>query len=147
LILWARHAAWLNAIPHDKNKPITERKDTRTRLERLEASGSQQVNMPELELAGYIAELAVEIGFARSTPLDWSELKAYSEMTGIYLTPWESKVIRQMSLAYVGQAAVSSDQECLPPYFGVNGKIDIEQRRKSVDDALRKALKPRGKKK
>lgn len=101
--------------------------------------------MPPLDGLGYIADMASEVGIARQTPVDWSEIEAYNRLSGVGITPWEARVIRKMSLAYVDQAIKSVEPHCLPPHYTDN-RTD-EERRQQVDQSIRRVFGARGKRK
>jgi hypothetical protein len=78
--------------------------------------------MPPLPLP-HMIERWSEIGLTGSngmsaTPLSWAEIAAWQTCTGIKLSPWESRLIRALSLAYVAQSRISEDETCPPPWRG-----------------------------
>ena len=123
----------------------TNVRENKTRLEKLKAQDSQQINMPTLGEVAYVADFASDIGIARAEPVGWVEIAAYESLIGCKLTPWESRTIRKMSLAYVDQAYKSIESSCLPPHYTDN-RTDAE-RRAQVDESIRRVFDGRRKKK
>ena len=97
--------------------------------------------MPDLGDVEYMAEIANDVGIARQNPVDWVEIRAFTEATGIYLTAWEAKWLRQMSVAYVNQAFKSTDPACLPPTFTDNRTA--EERNNEVAATFRRIVEAR----
>lgn len=75
--------------------------------------------MPDSSEADYIISLLAEIGEAKSgeslTSIDWLDIKAFSEVMGIELSPWEAESLMFLSSAYVSQYYMSMDVSCLSP--------------------------------
>lgn len=73
--------------------------------------------MPEIEYGGHILDYLRELGTLKGgEPLPFSEIESWSRMTGVELTSWEVSTIRKMSEAYCGQANISTDIKCPPPW-------------------------------
>jgi hypothetical protein len=86
------------------------------------------VQMPPLPLP-HLIERWTEIGMTGSngmsaTPLSWVEISAWQANTCIRLSPWEARIIRALSLAYVGQSRVSEEETCPSPWHGVVTEAD-----------------------
>ncbi|WP_082452791.1 hypothetical protein [Sphingomonas sp. Leaf208] len=78
--------------------------------------------MPPLPLP-HLIERWTEIGMTGSngmsaTPLSWTEIAAWQANTCIRLSPWEARIIRALSLAYVGQSRDSEEETCPSPWRG-----------------------------
>jgi len=78
--------------------------------------------MPPLPLP-HMIERWTEMGMTGSngmsaTPLNWAEIAAWQANTCVKLTPWESRLIRALSLAYVAQSRISEEETCPPPWTG-----------------------------
>lgn len=81
------------------------------------------VQMPPLPLP-HMVERWTEIGMTGSngmsaTPLSWAEISAWQANTCIRLSPWEARMIRALSLAYIGQSRISEEETCPPPWRGM----------------------------
>jgi len=66
-------------------------------------------------------------------PLSWSELKAFTDLSGYALTGWESEQIIAMSRAFCSMNAKAQKIGCPAPYL--NG-IDSEDAVQSVRDKV-----------
>lgn len=97
------------------------------------------VMLPEVTLQ-YLVTWFEDVGPAMSggmgsAPLSHSEIRAWQDNMGLAITPWEARALRELSRAYVGQAAISDAPECPPPYK-VLGRVA----RAVVDDKIDKLL-------
>jgi hypothetical protein len=63
-------------------------------------------------------ELAYLYGYlCESGPLaTWGEIKAWAELNGIELEPWEARTLWEISCAYLEQIELSREPNCLPPW-------------------------------
>lgn len=78
--------------------------------------------MPPLPLP-HIIERWTEIGMTGSngmaaTPLAWAEIAAWQTSTCVRLSPWEARLIRALSIAYLHQRRISEDETCPSPWRG-----------------------------
>lgn len=93
--------AWLNTIPDG---------DKSTRQSWLEANGYEVV-YPECD-ADYILVYLQEIGMSLGDqPLNFSEIRAYQDVTGIDLQSWESRIIKRLSVAYLSESNLAKSQD------------------------------------
>lgn len=53
-----------------------------------------------------------------ATPLPWAEIAAWQANTGVRLSPWEARLMRALSIAYVHQSRISEDETCPSPWRG-----------------------------
>jgi hypothetical protein len=49
------------------------------------------------------------------TPLGWSDLRAYADLTGVDLAPWEARALRDLSRAYLSARESGQDLLSIPP--------------------------------
>lgn len=52
---------------------------------------------------------------AAPQPVLWSEIKAYAEATGAIVEPWEMRLVREMSSAYVRELQKGESIFVRPP--------------------------------
>lgn len=88
--------------------------------------------MPECG-ATHILEYLFEIGPTvplgmSSGPVPFSEIEAWQRVTGIELSPWESRVIRRLSRDYLEQSFESRDPGCEPPF----DSDEVESKRRDL---------------
>jgi hypothetical protein len=117
--------AWLNATPRppaDNPRSKTFNAATApTRRDRL-IQDRVPIQMPPVPLP-HLVQWWTEIGVVGSngmsaTVLPWSEIAAWQVNTSVKLSPWESRIIRALSQAYVQQSRISEDETCPPPWRG-----------------------------
>ena len=77
--------------------------------------------MPDVGDAEYVITYwqdlgMVEMGAMGPVPLSAREIISWQQCTGVELTSWEYRAIKQMSQAYLMQAKDSEKPECVPPF-------------------------------
>jgi len=80
----------------------------------------QDVELPEVGALKYLVGYLAEVGEAQQTgegiiATGWQDLKAWMELTGIRLTPFEALTLRRLSICYVSQFYRSEGVDCAPP--------------------------------
>lgn len=96
--------------------------------------------MPPLPLP-HIVEWWTELGMVGSngmspTALSWQEIAAWQSGTSVSLSPWEARLIRALSTAYVHQSRISEDETCPPPWCGAVTDIEKGQEVALLDAVL-----------
>lgn len=115
--------AWLHATP--KPPPGTKRAsaaaqvDKSSRLDKLKKDGVEP-QMPPNPAPHIVARL-IDIGITETTgmgpaPLSWGELSEWQRNTGVPLAPWEARLLRQLSLAYIAEGRRAESENCPPPW-------------------------------
>ncbi|MCR4297509.1 MAG: hypothetical protein NUV75_01965 [Gallionella sp.] len=123
LALYARHIAWLHAVPEVPGKKIAGADKPVSRLEKMRADMKDETYHPDMPpcdaeyLLAYLWDCgpAVSAGMG-DVPLRSEHLIAWQEETGIPLQPWEAKMLRSLSREYLAQAQKSEKPDCPPPY-------------------------------
>lgn len=100
--------------------------------------------MPEVE-AEYVIAYWQQCGMAgqgMSGPVGLTavELNAWEQSMGVELSPWEHKVIREMSRAYVAALHGGEEPDAPPPYGAAVVEVDRAAVSKKVSGAF-KSLK------
>ncbi len=109
------------------------------------AADSPLRRLPKASGYDYVVDTLCSAGIAMPgpVPLSYMEIRAWSELAGVELTPWEAETIRYMSDCYVGQLGKSRDPGALPPH----DERSMEQvRRQSSSQFQRLFVKFGGKK-
>lgn len=122
-----RHLAWLDASPKGQKKS--------RRYYFSQDDASNYINMPDVAGLTHIVHLFLEIigpYMGGLEALSMSEIKAWSELSGVELTPWEAVTIRNMSRAYVVQFNRSNDSMEAPPYYEDTGQVDVSAKFKAL---------------
>jgi hypothetical protein len=134
--------AWLHATP--KPDPRSKRAKAEHQpapISRLDQFRRKKavVAMPPNPMPHIITRL-VEIGLTESngmaaTPLSWREIDAWCARTGIDLSPWEARLMRSLSVAYLNEKAKAESETCPPPW-----RTEVTQREIDADEAALDAV-------
>ncbi len=125
--------AWLNATPKPdeatKRAKAGEREKCLSRIEQLKSDGIKP-QMPPNPMPHVVNRL-IEIGLTGSTgmgpvPLCWLEIDAWSRQTGIELMPWEARLIRALSTAYIAEGRKAESENCPPPWRAEVSRRELE---------------------
>jgi hypothetical protein len=86
------------------------------------------------ELTNMLFQIGVyKQGFSGIVPVDWVDIKAWSDLTGVVLTGEEARILRKLSEDYCQQFSTSKHITTKSPFFD-------EQERANGIDALFGAL-------
>lgn len=128
--------AWLAATPKppEGTKRASRQAETVSRLETLRRKKIEPQLPPISD--PYIVNRLVEIGLTGSTgmgavPLSWGEIVAWQQATGLHLDPWEARIIRALSAAYIAEMRRAEAETCPPPWRAplTRHEIDSDQAR------------------
>lgn len=108
--------AWLHAVP-DKQPPKERR---RSRYSTLKSTDSPLCELPTVESHGHLLRWLVELGItghgmSGPIPLSWSDVFAWSMLTGTDVPPDEVLQLMQLSRTYCEQFSASKDPTCPSP--------------------------------
>lgn len=114
--------AWLHAVPQppeDSRRDKAGKRNTASRLDKMRGTGVEP-QMPPNPLPGVIHRL-VEMGITGAggmgpRPLGWADIDAWSRGTGVELMPWEFRLIRHLSSAYLGELGKAESENRPPPW-------------------------------
>lgn len=128
------HYAWL----HSKYP-----KGTESRLSTIieKSPDSPLLQMPELpDQSAYIINHVIEVGTTMSsglgvTPLSWTEIKSWSELTMTDLTSWEASLIMELSRTFTSNYNKFDDKDFPTPY--IIEEFDRSSASKNIGNALR----------
>ena len=106
--------------------------------------------LPRVDGAAYLVAYLWDIGPTMVAgmglgPLTHEEIRAWQSNTGVWLQPWEARILRQLSMDYIVQMRDAEKADCAPPWSAVARAID----RASVADRMLhsiRAMAARGKK-
>lgn len=101
---------------------------------------SPQTNLPELQDTALI-EILFEVGplMPNGESISFQEISAWSRLTGVILSAWESVTLRALSIAYAVQLRKSVSLNEPAPFF--NDDRPIEVQRQSVSDKFKSMAK------
>ncbi|TCP91892.1 hypothetical protein C8J42_103584 [Sphingomonas sp. PP-CE-1A-559] len=129
--------AWLHATPkpdpNSRRGKLENQPPPISRREQMKKDGIQPQMPPNP--APHIIGRFIEMGMTQSdgmgrTVLSWSEISAWCERTMINLPPWESRLMRELSSAYLSEGRVAESGTCPPPWRGI-----VTQRERDVSEA------------
>ena len=129
--------AYLHTAPKPKARRGMTDAEPVTRLRALRDAGLP-VEMPPLGQAGrQIVEHLLECGPALSgamgaVPLTYGEIAAYQQAAGVDLTPWEARMLRRASLAYVSATRDAEAPDAPAPWVS-----NTEVRRERIAQGIR----------
>ena len=63
-------------------------------------------------------------------PLSWREIDAWCNRTHIDLAPWESRLIRRLSVEYLAEGRRAESENCPPPW---RAEVTAEEVQTEVD--------------
>jgi len=131
--------AWLHAVPRSKT---AKKQSEKSRLETYKAINEDHsaLELPELVGYEYLLEWLFEIGVSMHTgmgsvPLTWQEIESWGK--DFDLTPWEKKMLRELSTEYVSYSQKATDTDCPQPYF----KYISEDQRNAVSKNILSTLR------
>lgn len=143
LTLWVRQLAWYNATPKpDPNSKRGQAEPDRVRPSRLEECKRRKIE-PKLppNPAPHITDRLIEIGLTEAAgmgvgPISWVQIDAWQRLTGVPIAPWEARLLRTLSLAYVAEGRRAEAETCPPPW-----RIETTAREREIEEAeLRSVL-------
>lgn len=119
---------WLHAVPRDtsrKGRPGNRE----SRLDSLLQKGGQPA-LPPVVVGADVLGMFLDVGPAASgvsgaVPISYTEIEAWARVTGIYLQPWQGKLLRDLSRTYVRSLTKGEDPQSAPPY------VDLEKARQA----------------
>lgn len=130
--------AWLQAVP----KPPEGSKRAKhqgaaaqiSRIARMKKDGITP-QMPPNPMPHLISRF-IEIGMTQSTgmgpaPLSWGELGEWQRLTGVVLHPWEARLLRQLSVTFIGESQKAESENCPAPWH-----MPVTEREMKLEIAL-----------
>lgn len=99
-------------------------------------------DLPPVGAAGYLAGYLWEIGptmagGAGPGPITHTEIRAWQELTGISLHPWEARFLRRLSREYSGELHAAEKPDRKAPWQ----PVDVVPDHSAVARDLRKSLR------
>ena len=114
LILRSKYLGFLHEVPEGWEQ---------NRWQRHEAATGQAPELPPLQSGQYLVDALAELRFADSfqgglRSVSWTEIKAYGELTEAISEPWEARMLKGMSEAYVTGRSLGKQPLAKPPWDG-----------------------------
>ncbi|WP_239016837.1 phage tail assembly chaperone [Sphingomonas ginkgonis] len=134
--------AWLNATPKLPEGSKRAQRGGSSCLSRIEELKKDKISPPmPPNPAPHLINRLIEIGIAETggmgpSTLSWREIGEWQRLTGVELEPWEARLIRDLSAAYIAEGRLAEDHNCPPPW-----RAAITQQARDADEArLRSVL-------
>jgi hypothetical protein len=145
LSLYVRQSAWLNTAPERAKND----KSDAPRLSRLESMRDSrgedyQPDMPPVDaeyLIGYLWEVGPTMASGGYPgPVTHEEIRAWMDLTGIELQPWEVRFLRRLSGDYMGESQRAEKADCPAPVH-TGATVDLEAVAKNMQRTLKEMAK------
>lgn len=113
-----RQLGWLNTTPSPR-EGSKRSAPTESRIERFKREGLA-VSMPPNPLPHIVKRLfeigLTEAGATGEVPLSWREINEWQAATGVSLSAFEARLMRELSAAYIDQKRKSGSENSPPPW-------------------------------
>ena len=128
--------AWLHATPKPDARSRRGREEPATsRLSRIDDLKRKKINPPmPPNPAPHITDWLIEMGLTEAAgmgavPISSRELAAWQDNTSVRLAPWEARLIRELSKAYLAEGRIAESETCPPPWRApvTQRELDIEE--------------------
>lgn len=120
--------------PRSKRGQAADQAPALSRIQQLKRDGMAP-RLPPTS-APHIIERLIEIGLTQAAgmgvgPLTWGEIVGWQQATGVTLAPWESRLIRKLSLEYLAFGRLAESETCPAPWMApvTQREIAAEQAR------------------
>jgi len=133
--------AWLAAVPKPPAGSNREKIGTGAKISRAEQMKKKRISpkMPPNPMPHLVQRL-IEIGLTEPAgmgmaPISWQTLAAWSTMTGVTLSPWEARLLRNLSTAYLAEFNAAGEEGRPAPF-----RTKVAQREAEAEEAGLRAL-------
>lgn len=121
-------------MPQEKaeGKVAAEKVSRRDMIKRKKGlSEFDHLEMPPCD-AQYLVAYLYEVGPTMvssmgESPVLHTEIDAWQRNTGIELSAWESRIIRSLSIEYLGEMSRATDRDCPAPWQGASYSLSASQ--------------------
>lgn len=142
LILWVRQLAWYHATPKpDENSRRGRIEPAAPRISRIEECKRRRVppRMPP-NPAPHITDRLLELGITQAVgmgmaPISWSEMDAWQRRTGAVIEPWEVRLLRRLSTAYLAEGRKAESESCPAPWW-----TGVTAREREIEEAALRSV-------
>ena len=83
-----------------------------------------------MDWGSHLLEAIQALGYCRQgpAPVDYQEIRAWQELTGSQLTPWETETVFALSDRYVAQRYKSADKRTNAPYWPIPENANVDDK-------------------
>lgn len=136
--LYVRQLAWLRAAPEVKRRGKGAPPEPVSRAKAMKDKGETPLLPPNP--APYLVNWLFDIGpsSGMDSAISWQDMEAWERINGVFLEPWEAKILRDLSRQYLYEGQEARRLDRAAPYNGETA--DIIERRQSVDQKIRSAF-------
>lgn len=124
LSLYVKQLAWLHAAPEPPKPPKGSNPpapEPISRLDKMLDEGKSPIfpDNPASYLSDWLFDIGPSVaGGMGEAPIGYRDMQAWSEITGVELLPWEARILRRLSGAYLAQKNDARKADCPAPYTG-----------------------------
>lgn len=113
--------AWLNAVPEYKGPKSKSGDAPKTSRRQQLMQDGVPPQLPEVLAGQYLLNWLFEVGPTQpagmgSGPVTFQELAAWQQQAGIELQPWETSLLRRLSVEYLNESYEATNAARPPPY-------------------------------
>lgn len=138
-----RQLAWLNAVPRPpaRSKRAEKQLDT-PQLSRIEKLKQQKLPVlmppnPAPHIIGWLLEMGItQAAGMGAAPLSWTEIDAWARRTFIDIGPWEGRLLRRLSVEYLGESRRAEDETCPPIWRAPVTKVEVDTEQARLEELL-----------
>ena len=125
--------AWLNAAPKppEGSRRVKMAAD-QPKLSRLDMMKRDGVAPPmPYNPAPHLIERLIEIGLTEAagmgaSPISWREINEWQRATGVVLPPWEARLLRSLSVAYLAESRRAEVESCPAPWRSPRTQVEVD---------------------
>ncbi len=134
--------AWLHATPKPDARSRRGREEpAEARLSRIADLKRKKIDPPmPPNPAPHITDWLIEMGLTEAAgmgevPISSRELAAWQDNTCVRLQPWEARLIRKLSKAYLDEGRAAESENCPAPW-----RAPVTQRELEIEEAQLRAV-------
>lgn len=105
--------------------------------------GDPLLEMPECD--SIVVDAFISVGKGALTgdgyfPVTWQEVESYSRMSGVDLTPWESRQVINMSRVFCSTKAEATRDPNMPPPYMDDSEDYLARTRQALANKIKRAF-------
>lgn len=129
---------WLHSVPQPPAGSERAKRAAPNKMSRIDRMKADNVTpqMPPNPMPHFV-EWFFEIGIVDAggmgpVPLSWRTILDWQDAVGIELSPWEAKLMRDLSVAYVTEKTRGENETCPAPWRGKVTQQEVDAELKAL---------------